>query len=84
MNGVPEAGFLGAVLVINLLGELIKKTPLDDMLRSWLPVVLEAAGFLVGMLLGFGWFASLFVGFSAMGLYSGVKYTAGTVRELKK
>ena len=84
MNGIPEIGFAGAVVAINLLGELIKKTPLNETLHSWLPIVLELCGFALGLGLGLGWFASLFVGFSAIGLYSGIKYTAETVRELKE
>ena len=79
---LPQAGFAGAVLLVNALGELLKRTPLIKFLEAWLPLVLEVAGFGFGMLLNLGWFASLFVGLSAMGIYSGVKYTASSVDKL--
>lgn len=73
--GIPEAGFAGAVILVNALGELIKKTPIDQYIHAWLPVILEVAGFGIGLALGLGWFASIFVGLSAMGLYSGGRAT---------
>lgn len=75
MEQLPQLDFAGAVVAVNLLGELVKKIPLlNGLLREWLPLVLEVAGFALGLGLGLGWFPSLFVGFSAMGLYSGAKH----------
>lgn len=80
---LPEAGFAGAVLIVNALGEILKRTPLDALLRNWLPLVLEVAGFGIGMAAGLGWFASLFVGLSAMGLYGATRHTVNTVNTLR-
>ena len=80
----PQVGFAGLVLAVNALGELLKRTPLDALLRNWLPLVLEAIGFGFGLLAGLGWFESLFVGLAAIGIYSSVKHTSNSVKALRK
>lgn len=67
--------FAGAVLAVNALVELIKRTPVGDRLRGWYPIIAEVLGFGLGYAIGLGWFESLFIGLSAMGLYGGTKHT---------
>ena len=72
---VPEVGFAGVVLATNLLTELIKKVDTLGRLHAYIPIIVEVIGFSLGMAVGLGWFEALFVGLSAMGLYSGIKTT---------
>jgi hypothetical protein len=70
MNG--EITFAGIVLLLNLLTELAKKV-IPQNFNRYIPVAVEVFGFVFGLLAGFNWFESLFVGLSAMGLYRGTK-----------
>lgn len=65
-------GFAGGVILVNALTELAKRfIPKES--NRWIPIGVEVLGFIVGMLMGLGWFQSLFIGLSAMGLYRGAK-----------
>lgn len=65
-------GFAGGVILVNALTELVKGYVPEEFNR-WIPMGVEVLGFVIGMLLGLGWFQSLFIGLSAMGLYRGAK-----------
>ncbi|MCK5297062.1 MAG: transposase [Alphaproteobacteria bacterium] len=65
-------GFAGVVLLVNALTELVKKV-LPEQYNRFVPLGVEALGFGLGLAIGLSWFEALFVGLSAMGLYSGAK-----------
>jgi len=69
---LPAVGWAGAVVLTNALTELVKRV-LPENYSRYLPLGVEALGFGLGMLAGLGWWASLFVGLCAMGLYRGAK-----------
>ena len=77
---LPQAGFMGAVIVVNALIELVKRVDTGDRARKFYPILAEVLGFGLGLGVGLNWFEALFVGLSAMGLYSGVRHTANTLR----
>ena len=66
------SGFIGVVIITNALTELVKKAWPKGWER-YLPLLVEIIGFGLGYAIGLSWFEALFVGLSAMGLYSGGK-----------
>ena len=63
-----EPSFGAAILLVNGLIEVVKMTGLKG-LDKFYPLMAEAIGFILGMGIGLGWFASLFIGLASMGLY---------------
>lgn len=81
MENLPEAGFAGAVIVVNALVELVKRVDSQRWAEKFYPVIAEVLGFGLGLGVGLDWFSALFVGLSAIGLYSGVKYSANALKK---
>ena len=77
---LPQAGFAGAVILVNALMELFKRVDGQRRLENFYSLIAEALGFGLGLGVGLDWFSALFVGLSAMGLYSGVRHSADALR----
>jgi len=66
-------GFVGAVAAVNIFMQILKGIDEEQKLNRYYPLVAELGGVVLGLAIGLGWFESLFVGASAMGIYRGTK-----------
>ena len=70
-------GFVGAIAAVNIFMQILKSVDKKQVLNRFYPLFAELVGVGLGLAVGLGWFESLFIGASAMGIHRGAKVSLG-------